>query len=153
MKLQRIIISIISLVLLNAFALNAQDRISESECVSQLTAEVDPPFRLKRATAIKRCSAIAARINTLSKQILGKWQSVGSKGRRDRLEFFADGTVRGSYSGAWAIVNPYVTLGSEVIQFNDEYLREIKFSGTTMTIISTPTSSYNSYSERYKRIK
>lgn len=151
MKTQRVIISIIALMCINAIAVNAQDRFSESQCVSRWTIEVDGPFRLTRATAIKRCSAIAVRINALSKQILGKWRSVGSKGRRDTLEFFADRTVRGSYSGAWAIVNPYGTVGSEVIQFNDDYLREVKISGSTLTIISTPTRY--SYVERWKRVK
>ena len=152
MKHRRIVISIIALIGFNALVVTAQDRFSESECVSQWTTDVDCQFRLKRATAVKRCGAIALRIGTLSKQVLGKWQLI-AKGRKETLEFFADGTVHGSYSGAWAIENPYGTLGSEVIQFNDEYLREIKFSGMTMTIISTPSSSYNSYSERYKRIK
>ena len=153
MKRQKMIFLILALMSLGASMAIGQDKFSPSQCVTRWTQEVDRPFRLKRATAIKRCSAIAARIDILSKQVLGKWQSLGSKGRRDTLEFFPDGTVRGSYAGAWAIVNPYGTLGSEVIQFNDDYLREIKIAGPILTIISTPTSSYNSYSERWKRIK
>lgn len=142
--------------------ITAQDRFSESECVLRWTKEVDAPFRLKRATAIKRCKAIALRINTLSKQILGKWQLTGSKERKETLEFFADRTSRrdwydsatrksGSVEEVWAIVNPYGTLGSEVIQFNDGYVSAIKFSGSTMTITSQPASA--TIVERWKRIK
>lgn len=162
MKSQKIIISIIALMFFSALVVNAQDRFSESQCVSQWTKEVDPPFRLKQANAIKRCNTIALRIKSLSKSILGKWQLIGSKGRKETLEFSADGTSRrywhdsntrksGSLEEVWAIVNPYGTVGSEVIQFNDDYLREIKISGATMTIISTPTRY--SHVERWKRIK
>ena len=162
MKSQKIIISLIAIMFFSVLVVAAQDKFSESQCVTRWTKEVDPPFRLKRAIAIKRCSAIGLRIKTLSKQILGKWQLKGSKQRKETLEFFADGTSRrdwydiatrksGSVEEGWAIVNPYGTVGSEVVQFNDEYLREIEISGATMTIISTPTRS--SYVERYKRIK
>jgi hypothetical protein len=162
MKSQKIIISIIALMFFSVLVINAQDRFSESQCVSRLTREVDPPFRLNRVNAIKRCSTIALRIKTLSKQILGKWQLIGSKGRKETLEFSADGTSRsywydsatrksGNVVTGWAIVNPYGTVGAEVIQFKDDYLREIKISGATMTIISTPTRY--SYVERWKRIK
>jgi hypothetical protein len=164
MKSQKIIISIIALIFLSSLMVTAQDKFSESECVTRWTKEVDAPFRLKRANAIKRCNTIMLRIETMSKQILGKWQLKGTKGRKVTLEFLADGTSRsywyesatrksGSSEDVWAIVNPYGTIGSEVIQFNDEYLREIKISGATMTITSTPTSSYNSDVERWKRIK
>lgn len=148
---QRRIILIVALMFLSSLVCTAQDRFSESKCVARWTDEVDRPFRLRRTTAIKQCRAIAARINALSKQILGKWQPSGSKGQRDTLEFLSNGTVRGSYAGAWVIVNPYGTLGSEVIQFNDDYLREIKIAGATLTIISTPTRY--SHVERWKRTK
>jgi hypothetical protein len=141
---------------------SAQDKFSESECVSRWTKEVDPPFRLKRSNAIKRCSTIALRIRTLTRQVLGKWQLIGFKVRKETLEFYADGTYRrnwhdsatrksGSVVDGWAIVNPYGSVGSEMLQFKDDYLPEIKISGTSMTIISTPTA--HSFVERWKRVK
>ena len=77
MKLTRIsflFLSLIAVMFFSALVVTAQDKFSESQCVTQWTKEVDRPFRLKRATAIKRCNTIALRIKTLSKQILGKWQ-------------------------------------------------------------------------------
>lgn len=138
---------------------------SKAECISQLTSkDIIPPYRLSVAKATLRCDAIQKRVDLLSKQILGKWQLIGSGRRNEILEFSADGSVETSFYNSdlrrrdtrvesWAIVNPYGTVGSEVIQFNDDFLREIKISSTTMTIISTPTSAINSYSDRYKRIK
>lgn len=162
MKSPKIIISIIALMFFSALVVTAQDRFSESQCVSRWTKEVDPPFRLKQANAIKRCNTIALRIKSLSKQILGKWQLIGSKGRKETLEFSADGTSRrywydsptrksGSVEEVWAIVNPYGTFGAESLQFDDGYLSAIKFSGSTMTITSQPASA--TIVERWKRIK
>ncbi len=146
---------------------NAQDKFSESQCVSRLTEELDPPFRLTRATAIKRCKAVALRIKTLTKQILGKWQLLRSKGRKETLEFFADGTVRRDwYDSAtrksrsdvetWAITNGWGEVGSETIQFNDDdiFTRGIKISGATMTIeIGQNNPRFGPEVQRWKRIK
>lgn len=160
-------LSLIALMFFSALGITAQDKFSESQCVTRLTKELDPPFRLKRATAIKRCKAVALRIETLSKQILGKWQLVGSKGRKETLEFFADGTVRRDWSDVatrksgsdvetWAITNGWGEVGSETVQFNDDDIstRLIKISGATMTIeIAQNNPRFDPVVERYKRIK
>lgn len=165
MSLTRISFLFVSLIAAMCFSVGvvtAQDKFAESQCVTRWTQEVDPAFRLSRATATKRCRTIALRIDTLSKKLLGKWQLIGSKERKETLAFFADGTARrdwydvgtrksGSVDERWAIVNPYGTVGSEVIQFNDGYVSLIKISVSTMTIISTPGS--HTFEERYKRTK
>ena len=167
MKSQKIIISIIALIFFSALVVNAQDRFSESQCVSRWTKEVDPPFRLNRATATKRCKAVALRIETLSKQILGKWQVAGSKVRQETLEFFADGTVRRDWYDStprksrsvvetWAITNRWGEVGAETIEFNDDdiSLRRIKISGVTMTItIAQNNPKFDPDVQRWKRIK
>lgn len=130
------------------------ESFSKAECISRLTKEVDAPYRLSLVKATVRCNAIEKRINLLSKQILGKWQS-RSEGRTVTLEFFADGTAKryfgsGSNMEKWAIVNPYGTLGEESLQFDDSYLSAIKFSGSMMIITSQPASA--TIVERWERI-
>jgi hypothetical protein len=153
----------IALMFFSTLVVTGQERFSESQCVRRWVEEVDRPFRIKRATAIKRCRAISVRINTLSKQILGKWQLTGNRWRKETLDFSSNGTVRhiwydaetrksGNTVAGWAIVNPYGTPGSEVIQFSDlSYVKAIKILGATMTIVDAPASY--THVERWRRIR
>lgn len=163
--MKKVIILTIVLLFFNVLVVMAQDRFSESQCVTRLTKELDPPFRLKSATAVKRCKAVALRIETLSKQILGKWQLVDSKGRKETLEFFAEGTVRRDWYDSttrksrrdvekWAITNRWGEVGEETIEFNDGFgVQWIKISGATMTITTAQNNPrFDPVVERYKRI-
>lgn len=67
---------------------------TKNECVSRLTKEVDPQFRLSPAQAAARCDEISLRIAKLTKHIIGKWQRKGPKGKIETMEISADGTGR-----------------------------------------------------------
>lgn len=128
---------------------------SKAECISRLNKEVDRPFRLSLHKATARCNAIQKRVDLLSRQILGQWQT-RLEGRTVTLQFFPDGTAKrnfgtGNSQQTWAIVNPYGTVGAESIQFDDGYLSAIKISGSMMTITSQPAS--HTWTESWRRIK
>jgi serine/threonine protein kinase len=145
-----------SVVLTQSSASVKTGTFSKAECISHLTSkDIIPQYRLSLVKATALCNAIEERINLLSKQILGKWQSI-SEGKTVTLQFFADGTAKrdfGTESSVekWAIVNPYSTLGAESIQFDDSYLSQIKFSGSMMIITSQPATE--EIIERWERVE
>jgi hypothetical protein len=161
------IISVIALVASCAAVGIAQEKprasgFSREECIAHLTKEVDPPYRLSPAQAARRCNEIALRIAKRSKQIVGKWQRTGPKGKIETMEISADGTARshrynfgtqrmGDSVEQWAVVNPYGTLGEEKLEFSEGLLWSMKFSGATMIIESQPATAL--IVERWKRMK
>lgn len=125
---------------------------STNECVSHLSKDIDPPYRLSTVQATARCYAIARRIAKLSRQICGKWQRKGHNGQIETMVISSDGTARihcydfgtrqmRDVVQKWAFENPYGTLGEESLQFDEGTLSSVKFSGATMTITSQPATA------------
>jgi hypothetical protein len=161
------IISVIALIASCAAAGIGQEKprasgFSREDCISNLTKEVDPPYRLSPVQATRRCNEIALRVAKLSKQVVGKWQRRGPKGKIETMEIYADGTARShrykfdtqkmeDFVEQWAVVNPYGTIGEEKFELPEGLLWSVKFLGATMIIESQPADAL--IVERWKRMK
>jgi hypothetical protein len=139
-------------------AVFAQEPFSESACVARHTREVDKPFRLSTAKAVRKCKAIASRIALLSKQTVGQWQLSGTEIVRD---FSADGTLREFQRGRasttttrhrWVIANVYDEPGEEHIYIDDNSsIWSFNIKGSVMIITYTPSRYTAVY--RWRRIR
>lgn len=137
-------------------------RFDVARCVVRLTRELDPPYRVSAREANSQCTEINRRIGELSAAILGTWQLRSNNGFVDTIEFRRDGqAVTTTYSPRttrtetetrpWAFVNPYNTVGSEVLEFYP-YLVGVELSGDSMEIGHQPTSSQNAWVDRWTRV-
>lgn len=137
-------------------------RFDVATCVTRLTRENDPHFRVSAREANAQCAEIDRRISELSAAILGTWQRRSDNGFVETIEFRRDGqAIATTYSSRtrrtqtetrpWAFVNPYNTVGSEALEFYP-YLVGVEFSGDNMEIGHQPGSSQNAWVDRWTRV-